>query len=186
MSVPSNSPSFFTFLNQSRDHAFKSRAMSSLASLKREQARIEVETGHHMLVGLSLAGTLRPLIRCAMCTHTIMRTYTRQKYTARTYTQTQTHTAHTYTQTHTAHAYTQTHTQTRTAHTYTHTHTQTQIHICTPVHLGYDFRRVCLVVLVSVNLTCLAGTLRGRMFGVLHPRSQSSNCVVGSFLQLIR
>lgn len=54
---------FFPTSSQSREHAFKAKAMSSLASLKREQARIELETGHHMLVGLSLAGTLRQLIR---------------------------------------------------------------------------------------------------------------------------
>mmetsp|Transcript_11428 Transcript_11428/g.29770 ORF Transcript_11428/g.29770 Transcript_11428/m.29770 type:complete len:737 (+) Transcript_11428:2-2212(+) len=47
----------------SREHTFKSRAMSSLATLKREQARIEADTGHHLLVGLSLADTVMQLIR---------------------------------------------------------------------------------------------------------------------------
>ncbi|KAF5827151.1 Vps16, C-terminal region-domain-containing protein [Dunaliella salina] len=50
-------------LPQSREHTFKSRAMSNLASLKREQARIEADTGHHLLVGLSLADTMMQLIR---------------------------------------------------------------------------------------------------------------------------
>lgn len=50
-------------LPQSREHAFKARSMSSLASLRREQARIELETGQHLLVGLSLAATIGQLIR---------------------------------------------------------------------------------------------------------------------------
>lgn len=53
---------------QSRDHAFQSKAAADGAALLREQARLERELGGAggtaaQLVGLSLAGTLRALIR---------------------------------------------------------------------------------------------------------------------------
>ena len=51
------------FTHQSKEHAFSSRATSEFAQLRREQARLERETGQHLFVGLSLVDTLRACIR---------------------------------------------------------------------------------------------------------------------------
>lgn len=50
-------------LSQSRDHVFQTKAAADGAALLREQARLERETGQALLVGLSVTGTLRALIR---------------------------------------------------------------------------------------------------------------------------
>ncbi|KAG2424052.1 hypothetical protein HYH02_015233 [Chlamydomonas schloesseri] len=48
---------------QSRDYAFQSKAVSEMAALRREQARLERETGQHLFYGLSLVDTVRAAIR---------------------------------------------------------------------------------------------------------------------------
>ncbi|KAG2436636.1 hypothetical protein HXX76_006164 [Chlamydomonas incerta] len=48
---------------QSRDCAFQSKAVSEMAALRREQARLERETGQHLFYGLSLVETVRTAIR---------------------------------------------------------------------------------------------------------------------------
>ncbi|GFR52294.1 hypothetical protein Agub_g14829, partial [Astrephomene gubernaculifera] len=48
---------------QSRDHTFQSKAVAEMAALRREQARLERETGQRLFLGLPLADTLRAAIR---------------------------------------------------------------------------------------------------------------------------
>lgn len=48
---------------QSRDSAFQSKAVSEMAALRREQARLERETGQRLFYGLSLVETVRTAIR---------------------------------------------------------------------------------------------------------------------------
>ncbi|GAX81388.1 hypothetical protein CEUSTIGMA_g8819.t1 [Chlamydomonas eustigma] len=47
----------------SKEHAFQSKAVSEFSLLRREQAKLERETGQHMFVGLSLIDTVRACIR---------------------------------------------------------------------------------------------------------------------------
>jgi hypothetical protein len=48
---------------QSKEHAFHSKAVSEFSLLRREQAKLERETGQHLFVGLSLIHTVRTCIR---------------------------------------------------------------------------------------------------------------------------
>ena len=48
---------------QSREHQSQAKAVSEMVSLRKEQARLERETGQRLFVGLSLVDTLRQCIR---------------------------------------------------------------------------------------------------------------------------
>jgi hypothetical protein len=50
-------------LLQSRDTSFQQRAVQDLAALRKEQARIERESGQRLFVGLSLMDTICACIR---------------------------------------------------------------------------------------------------------------------------
>ena len=56
-------PHIYLSLCQSKENAFNTKATSEFAQLRREQARLERETGQHLFVGLSLVDTLRACIR---------------------------------------------------------------------------------------------------------------------------
>ncbi len=47
---------------------FQAKATSDLAALRKEQARLERETGQHLLVGLSLGATVQQLVKCVVHT----------------------------------------------------------------------------------------------------------------------
>lgn len=49
--------------NQSRDHQFQGKATSDLALLRKEQLKLERDTGQNMFVGLSLMETLRQCVK---------------------------------------------------------------------------------------------------------------------------